>query len=131
MIKSLAHACFVVSDLEVAEDFYVRILGLRHAFDFLKESGERFGVYLYVGERTFIELFIGEPHPVEGGSYQHICFEVDDVRKAVLAIREAGGEITDAVLGSDESWQAWITDPNGNRIELHSYTPGSLQKPFI
>jgi hypothetical protein len=31
----------------------------------------------------------------------------------------------------DHSWQAWITDPDGNKIELHDYTPESWQAPFL
>jgi hypothetical protein len=23
-------------------------------------------------------------------------------------------------MGTDESWQAWLTDPDGNRIELYA-----------
>jgi hypothetical protein len=34
------------------------------------------------------------------------------------------GEVS---LGSDQSWQAWLADPDGNRIELHAYTPESKQ----
>jgi hypothetical protein len=30
-------------------------------------------------------------------------------------------------MGSDHSWQAWLADPDGNRIELHAYTPESNQ----
>lgn len=30
-------------------------------------------------------------------------------------------------LGMDNSWQAWITDPDGNRIELMEYGPSSME----
>lgn len=35
--------------------------------------------------------------------------------------------ITDKKMGWDNSWQAWITDPNGIKIELHQYTDKSSQ----
>ena len=41
--------------------------------------------------------------------------------------RAQGVEVSDAKLGGDNAWQAWITDPDGNRIELHCYTPQSQQ----
>jgi predicted enzyme related to lactoylglutathione lyase len=40
-------------------------------------------------------------------------------------------EITTPALGSDGSWQAWLADPDGNRIELHMYTPESKQAPHL
>jgi hypothetical protein len=40
-------------------------------------------------------------------------------------------EVGDITLGSDGSYQAWLKDPDGNRIELHGYTADSLQKPFL
>jgi len=38
------------------------------------------------------------------------------------------GQIT---LGSDNSYQCWLDDPDGNRIELHQYTPESRQTPHL
>ena len=57
MIKSVAHVCLRVQDLDTALDFYENKLGLERAFDFVNDKGKRFGVYLRVGERSFIELF--------------------------------------------------------------------------
>ena len=63
MITALAHSCFVVRNLEASIAFYRDALGLTPAFDFLNEHGERYGVYLHVGGRSFIELFQGEVEP--------------------------------------------------------------------
>ena len=120
MIKALAHVCFVVSDLEASIAFYQDTLGLTHAFDFTNDEGERFGVYLHLGGRSFLELFRGElAGRAEGQSYAHLCLEVEDVAATVEELRGKGVEVTDAVLGGDGSWQAWLADPDGNRIELH------------
>ena len=128
MITSLAHVCFTVRDLEVSERFYRDTLGLRPAFDFVDEQGRRFGTYLHVGGRSFLELFQGSVgEPPSRPSYQHFCLEVEDVPAAVSALRARGVEVTDATLGSDQSWQAWLSDPDGNRIELHGYTADSKQ----
>ena len=128
MIKGLAHACFTVSDLAKSVEFYCDGLGLRHGFDFRRENGELFGVYLHAGERTFIELFEGEiAGSTEGTSYGHICFEVDDLEATVGDLRGKGIEISDPKKGIDNSWQSWLADPDGNRIELHCYTDESKQ----
>ncbi len=132
MIIGMAHACFVVSDLEQALAFYRDGLGLTEAFDFVNDAGQRHGIYLHLGGRNFIELFAGNPdRPAENQSYKHICLEVDDLDATVTAMRARGIEVSDPKLGRDQSWQAWVTDPDGNRIELHQYTPESWQAPSL
>lgn len=131
MVRALAHLCYVVRDLERSIAFYVDRLGLRHAFDFVNDAGERYGVYLHAGGRAFVEMFVGDPQPVSGGSFQHLCLEVDDLDAEVARLRAEGVEASDPFFGSDSSWQSWITDPDGNRIELHCYTPESLQVPWL
>lgn len=132
MIIGIAHACYVVADLEAALAFYCGKLGLQEAFGFYREDGTRFGQYVHAGGRNFIELFQRELGPrAEGQSYQHLCLEVDDVAATVVALRGKGVEVSDAKLGSDNAWQAWITDPDGNRIELHGYTATSKQVPYL
>jgi catechol 2,3-dioxygenase-like lactoylglutathione lyase family enzyme len=132
VITGLAHVCFTASDLDASVAFYCDQLGLTHAFDFTNERGERFGVYLSVGGRNFIELFAGElGDRAPGQAYRHLCLEVDDLEATVEALRGAGVEVSDPKLGSDASWQAWLSDPDGNRIELHQYTSESQQAPFL
>jgi catechol 2,3-dioxygenase-like lactoylglutathione lyase family enzyme len=132
MITGLAHACFTVSDLERSLAFYRDALGLKPAFDFVNDEGRRFGVYLHFGGRSFIELFEGQlGERAEGQSYRHVCLEVDDIESTVQTLRERGIEASDPKLGKDQSWQAWIADPDGNRIELHCYTEKSWQAPHL
>jgi catechol 2,3-dioxygenase-like lactoylglutathione lyase family enzyme len=132
MITGIAHTCFTVSDLERSIAFYRDGLGLRPAFDFTNEEGRRFGLYLHAGGRNFIELFEGTlGDPAKGQSFRHICLEVDDIEATVQELRGRGVEVSDPKLGRDQSWQAWITDPDGNRFELHQYTPESWQGPAL
>ncbi len=132
MITALAHACFTVSDLERSIRFYRDGLSLTPAFDFTDSSGRRTGIYLHVGGRSFIELFEGQvAAPADRQSYRHICLEVDDIEATVRTLRGRGVEVSEPKLGGDQSYQAWITDPDGNRIELHQYTPESWQAPSL
>ncbi|HUV38022.1 MAG TPA: VOC family protein, partial [Planctomycetota bacterium] len=81
MITGIAHACFTAADLDATVDFYCGKLGLTEAFPFLREDGRRFGVYLHVGGRTFLEFFEGQIadradgpkalSSVEGQPYRH------------------------------------------------------------
>jgi len=62
-----------------------------------------------------------------GTRYKHFCLEVTglDVYREKLLSR--GVAVTEITLGMDNSRQAWITDPDGNSIELMEYGPSSLQ----
>lgn len=132
MITGLAHLCFTVKDLDASIAFYRDVLGLTPAFDFTDERGRRFGAYLRLGGRSFLELFKADAvRPADGQAYQHCCLEVDDINKTVADLRERGVEVTAVTLGSDQTWQAWLTDPDGNRIELHQYTAESWQAPWL
>ena len=132
MITGIAHACFVVRNLDAALEFYQRQLGLTHAFDFKNEQGVRTGVYLLLGRRTFIELFQGtHADASDAPSYKHICLEVDDIQATVKTLRKNAVQVTDPILGKDQSFQAWMTDPDGNRIELHQYTATSWQATWL
>lgn len=132
MITGMAHACFTVSDLERSLKFYRDALDLKPAFDFVNDEGRRFGIYLHLGGRNFVELFEGQlGEQADGQSYRHICLEVDDIESTVQTLRDRGIEVSDPKLGGDRSWQAWITDPDGNRIELHNYTAKSKQAPYL
>jgi catechol 2,3-dioxygenase-like lactoylglutathione lyase family enzyme len=132
MIRALAHICFRVTDLERSLAFYRDELGLQPAFDFKDERGRRFGVYLHVGDRSFIELFVTEAiKPAPDQAYQHFCLEVDDIEQTAAELRSRGMEVSDVKMGGDRSWQAWLSDPDGNRIELHQYTPESWQTPSL
>ncbi len=132
MITGLAHVCYVVADLERSVRFYCDQLGLPEAFAFRREDGTRYGVYLKTGRRTFIELFQGQvAGRAEGQSFQHICLEVSELSPMVGVLRGRGIEVSDPKLGMDHSWQAWLADPDGNRIELHEYTDASWQTPHL
>jgi catechol 2,3-dioxygenase-like lactoylglutathione lyase family enzyme len=132
MVKGIAHVCYTASDLEKSIAFYRDKLGMTEAFPFLKPDGRKFGVYLHAGGRGFIEIFEGKPaEKVEGQSYRHLCIEVEDIEATVKALRAKGVEVTDVKLGGDGTWQAWLADPDGNRIELHDYTPESKQGPWL
>ena len=132
MITGIAHTCYVVKDLEASIAFYRDKLGMAEAFDFINDKGERFGIYLHAGGRTFIELFVGDvAERAPKQSYQHLCLEVEDFDGTVAELRARGLEVANVKLGTDHSWQCWVKDPDGNGIELHGYTPESKQKPWL
>ena len=60
--------------------------------------------------------------------YLHIALEVDDIHQTYEEIcRHDVRILTEPKLGPDDTWQFWITDPDGNAIEFMEYTDKSLQ----
>jgi catechol 2,3-dioxygenase-like lactoylglutathione lyase family enzyme len=133
MITGLAHVCFIVSDLDASTAFYRDKLGFTAAFEFHRDTGEKFGQYLHIGGRTFLELFQGGAVEPAGDaqSYRHLCLETDDIEATVGEMRSRGVEVSDVKMGSDGSHQAWLEDPDGNRMELHQYTAESKQGAYL
>jgi lactoylglutathione lyase len=130
MITHIGHAAYVVADIEQSLDFYCAKLGLREAFRLHNDAGELWIVYLLVGQGGFVELFPGGPE--RGGevvgSYRHLCLAVDDMAVTLRDLAARGLPIEgEATGGKDGNLQYWLTDPDGNRIELMEMAPSSLQ----
>ena len=129
MIKGIGHVAFRVRDLEQAKAFYCDGLGLRHAFD-LERDGKTWIVFVYVGNRQYLELF-PEPDvtPLDQGtkpSYAHLQLTVDDMDATLAELERRGVRPANPPrTGADGNVQAWLTDPDGNRIELMQMMPGS------
>jgi lactoylglutathione lyase len=137
VIRKLAHLNFVTNDLSKIIDFYVNKLGMNIKFTLNNKEGKPFGYYFACGDTTFLEFF-DQAMAVEvwGGSveeltigtrYKHFCLEVTGLEEFCEMLKSKGVEVTDISLGMDNSQQAWITDPDGNAIELMEYGPSSLQ----
>ena len=126
MIKAIAHICISAKDLDETEKFYCGGLGLSKKFNFIRD-GKVFGYYLQINETNYIEVFQTDAISSEDQPrVKHFCLEVDDIDKAIETIRSRGIDISDKKMGCD-NWQAWLTDPNGIKIELHQYTDKSSQ----
>ena len=130
-IKSIGHSAYYCKDMEKALNFYCNVLGLKKAFDF-ERDGKPWIEYLKVCDGQFIELFYikddAPPLVTTGTSYSHLCLEVFDIYAACDAIRKTGYPIdSEPKKGADNNLQAWVTDPDGNRVELMQIVPDSMQ----
>ncbi len=127
MIKRLAHVCIGAADLERTQQFYVDLLGMEIAFEF-RRGGQRIGFYLQAGGTSFIEVFAERESPIDDRPrLKHFCLEVEDIDALIAKLTAQGVDVSGKKLGADNAWQAWITDPNGLRIELMQYTKDSAQ----
>ena len=137
MIRQLAHNCFFSDNVEGMRYFYAEVLGLKAKFTLRNDSDVDFGYYFECGNGTFIELFDkvkanaewgGENNPLLHGNYfRHFCLEVVDLDDFVKQIALKNWKVSGITVGKDNALQAWISDPDGNLIELMQYTNESLQ----
>ena len=127
MVKGIAHLCIRVTDLERTARFYCDGLGLEKAFDFILD-GEVVGFYLRVGNGNFLEFFRREPVESGPNPLDHLALETDSIDAVNARLAATGYPVGEKKMGADHAWQAWLTDPDGVRIELHEYTADSCQR---
>jgi glyoxylase I family protein len=126
-VKQLAHVCIFAKDLAETRDFYRDVLGMPIVFNF-NRKGEWYGFYLDAGGRSNVEVFLKpEAAHEETNVINHLCLEVASIEDAVAHIHGRGVAVTDPKFGVDNTWQAWVTDPNGVKIELFEYSDNSAQ----
>lgn len=114
LIADIHHVSLNVTDTERALGFYRDLLGMseleRPAFSFG-------GAWLDAGHGRQVHL-IEAAVPDDVG--QHVAFAVHDLDDAVEALRSAGCRVSDpSQVGDTAARQAFVLDPDGNRVELH------------
>ena len=127
-IVDLGHPAFACHDLDATLAFYAK-LGIHESFRLLHDDGSLMLIYLHVGGDRFIEVFPNGPteRPAQQ-SFMHLCLAVDGIEEFVEDIRAKGIAIDiEPTMGLDFNTQAWITDPDGNKIELMEYSTKSPQ----
>ena len=135
MITGIAHLAFFVNDMEKSLKFY-ETFGIKKVFSIPNKEGEPWIEYLKVADGQFIELFYAgdsfEPQPMwKNKYYAHLCLAVDDIHAVAKTIIDAGYDLEVAPnKGSDNNWQCWTCDPDGNAIEFMQIMPDSLQVQF-
>lgn len=129
----ITHLAITVKDMDKSLDFYCRVLGIKKVFDLPDpKTGSPWIVYLHMGANQFVELFyngtVDNPWDSSLRGFNHICFEVDDIQRITNQIKQAGYPLDrEPQMGADTNWQAWVTDPDGIRIELMQIGPDSPQ----
>ncbi|MBZ9706318.1 VOC family protein [Mesorhizobium sp. ESP7-2] len=126
-VKQLAHVCIFANDLEETRRFYGDVLGMDVQFNFLRD-GAIFGFYLNCGGRSHVEVFQKDGARFsEMDQINHFCLEVENIDAAITHIASMGVDVTARKHACDDTYQAWLRDPNGVKIELFEYTGKSAQ----
>jgi catechol 2,3-dioxygenase len=121
-VKELGHIVLYVRDLDVSRAFYRDVLGWKEIV-----SGP--GMAMFSGGRTHHELLLIEVGPTaqpipQGrrvGMY-HFGLKIgttdDELRQALRELIDAGATVT-GTADHHVSHSIYITDPDGNEIELY------------
>ncbi len=94
----------------------------------LDRDGRLWLLYLQITDTQFLEVFPeatgNRAPPREANGLNHLCLEVGSIDQVVAELEAAGVPLASPKkLGADGNMQAWIEDPDGNRIELMQMTP--------
>ncbi len=134
-IKSIGHVALRVKDIDRSLDFYVNKLGFAEMFR-LERDNKLWIVYLRLTDNQFLELFpdaVGDRAAKEDAiGLNHVCLEVDDLDAVVKHVSDKGIPLfRPKKMGADNNFQAWIEDPDGNRIELMQMGKDGMQAAAI
>jgi len=126
MFKRIAHVCLYVKDFNRSIQYYSKF-GFKVIFKFTR-SGSDFGAYLQIAPENYIEIFESKDSgPVINNGIAHFCLQTDDIDAVMEKLKAAQVQFTPKKLGCDNTYQIWLTDPDGNQFEVHQYTAKSTQ----
>ena len=131
-ITGLGHVAIRVRDIDRTLDFYAGKLGFAELLRLHRDDGRIWLVYLRITDDQYLEVFpdaAGERAPgAEANGLNHLCLTVDDIEAVVGRLAERGVPLSRPLKrGADGNRQAWIEDPDGNRVELMEMAPDGLQ----
>lgn len=135
-ITGIGHVAIKVADLERSMDYYEKRLGFPEMLRLFKDDGTTWLVYLRITDTQYLEIFPGAENDRAPGwdanGVNHICLLVEDIEATVARIEAAGITLSARIkAAADGNRQAWLEDPDGNRIELMEMSPDCLQYQAI
>jgi lactoylglutathione lyase len=131
-IQGFGHVAIKVKDLDATLRFYSGTLGFPEMLRLFKDDGSVWLIYLRITDDVFLEVFPGAENDRAPGrnanGVNHLCLMIDNLDAFCPALEANGVPLTAAIkMGADGNRQAWIEDPDGNRIELMEMHPDCLQ----
>jgi len=129
-VTGIGHIALRARDIDAMLHFYRDMLGCDELLRLNQDDGWLWLVYLRLTDSQFLEIFpdaTGEPVTREQMGVTHVCWEVADMDAALAELEERGVPLTTPLKrGRTGNLQAWITDPEGNRVELMQMAPEGM-----
>ena len=149
--NNIMHVCFITKNYDAMVEFYEKIGGKIKALTKFKVYADRddrpdlqkvaklnpegvFSCYMELAPGQFLEFFpnwqVEERDPKWNYrfGYSHFALTVDDIFEARKELEKLGIKPdTEPSKGPSETWQMWLSDPDGNKFEIMQYTDKSYQ----
>ena len=122
----LNHVGIYAKDYDASLRFYRETVGLKEAFTIKDQAGKPTLTYLQINKDTFLELAPATGDRPVGLS--HVGIWPENLAATVALLRQRGVKIDDPRTGATLTSITNATDPNGIRLELLDFLPGSLPK---
>jgi catechol 2,3-dioxygenase-like lactoylglutathione lyase family enzyme len=121
-VSGVSELVLEVVDLEAAEAFYAGVLGL----PVVERWPEREALWVMAGARTRIGLWRPQVGLAGGRGGVHVHYAMHladgDYDAAVARLRSLGQDVVEhRFTGETESRAAYVTDPDGNVVELWTW----------
>jgi catechol 2,3-dioxygenase-like lactoylglutathione lyase family enzyme len=123
------HVGMAVENFDEAFKFYTEKMGFREAFTVKDASGKPTLAYVQASRNTFVEL--QQANATRRPGLNHFGLHVQDLKAVVAALKARGVTVDEVRVRPDDSSVANATDPNGIRIEMFEFGPGSPQGKAI
>ncbi len=122
------HTAYRVADPDVSLDFY-SALGYQEVGRIGVGDGATLTVLKFPGEGVVTLELVHRPAdgPVQiGTGFSHLVVQVDELADTIATLTQRGlkPEPEQRPAGPDGPRTAWLTDPDGYRIELVQWPPG-------
>lgn len=132
--NSLGHVAFRVNDLATSLAFYEK-LGFPEFLRLTQEDGRPWIAYLRVTDELYLELFPGgdggKATGPEHTGVHHLCLTTGDIEATAAHLAAIGipasAPLVPSRRGVDGNRGMWITDPDGNRIEIMEMAKDCVQ----
>jgi catechol 2,3-dioxygenase-like lactoylglutathione lyase family enzyme len=125
-IARLAQVTWRVGDLQKARQFYGGVMGFEEAFQEKDAQGQGRGLWFKVNDDQFVAFL-----PGAGGEGEcrldRVSLLTPDIRRAHQMLRARGLACGDVQAEADGNPHFWFADPDGTRLDLVQYMPGSRQ----
>lgn len=121
MLLSLGHVTVLSADLERTERFYCGLLGMRIG---PRPAIPLPGRWFYVGNEAVVHVLPRKAGATEGarhaaqGAIDHFALNAEDRRAFEQRLEAAGEPFESRRLADSDTWQIFLTDPDGARVEL-------------
>lgn len=132
VFSSVAHIALQVRDLDKSIAFYEK-LGFPEFLRLNDDNGAPWIVYMKVTDDLYFELFPGKDEgsaPQGKTGVHHLSLQATNIEETVAHLQKVGISLTSepkSEPGLDGNRGCWITDPDGNRIELMEMAPNCIQ----